>query len=345
MGGIHYGPGVLHNSMIEMVGFKAGLVLSPDEIEELLDGWALSLWQAADGHGVRVRSEDVDQLLLTLLKAVGNTEDDSPISPAMRLSMAREDPAPRSVRSRVVELHTRWAMEAMMIALKEDQQPDVLDPTPFLNQVLDEVGEVGAEFARRYLRASDETIHRSVWGRVRHVEWSEVIELRALFESESLSAQYGDFIDQRYVDYLQANADALSRMNWRKFEGLTAEFFMKAGYHAEIGPGRADGGIDVRVWPDETDRRAKPPLIVVQCRRTKGTVDQVVVKALWADMIAEGAQSGLIVTTSRMAPGAKTVCTARGYPVRDVDGDKLREWLRMMRTPFAGYQPPTSNAP
>ena len=48
-----------------------------------------------------------------------------------------------------------------------------------------------------------------------------------------------------------------------------------------------------------------------QCKRQKEKVGKVVVKALWADVQHEKASPGLIVTTSRLSPGAKEVCAAR----------------------------------
>ncbi|MBE1443842.1 restriction endonuclease [Paenibacillus sp. OAS669] len=74
--------------------------------------------------------------------------------------------------------------------------------------------------------------------------------------------------NQRYIDYLRANFNKIGNIHWRKFEGLTAEFFERQGYFVEIGPGRADGGVDVRVWTHDTNL-AGPPTILIQCKRQK----------------------------------------------------------------------------
>lgn len=50
----------------------------------------------------------------------------------------------------------------------------------------------------------------------------------------------------------------------------------------------------------------------------------------------ERAQSGLIVTTSRVEPGAKQVCHARGYAIEAVERPTLHKWVHAMRTPGAG---------
>ena len=102
-----------------------------------------------------------------------------------------------------------------------------------------------------------------------------------------------------------------------------------------MGPGRADGGVDIRVW-DPADNVGKPPLILVQCKRQRDKVSQVVLNALWADVSDEGAQSGLIVTTSALTPSAETVRKARGYPITAVERGTLQDWIEQLRTPGSG---------
>ena len=62
----------------------------------------------------------------------------------------------------------------------------------------------------------------------------------------------------------------------------------------------------------------------------------MVLKALYADVLHEHAESGLIVTTTRLSPGATTVCTARAYPIEQVDRGGLYKWLTLMKSPGTG---------
>ena len=62
----------------------------------------------------------------------------------------------------------------------------------------------------------------------------------------------------------------------------------------------------------------------------------MVLKALWADVSDEGAQSGLIVTTSALTPSAEAVRKAREYPIAAVERRKLQDWIEQLRTPGAG---------
>jgi restriction system protein len=96
--------------------------------------------------------------------------------------------------------------------------------------------------------------------------------------------------------------------------------------------------VDVRVWTDDP-KEGQPPTIIAQCKRQKAPVDKVVLKGLYADIQHEGAKSGLIVTTSRLSPGARDVNKARAYPIQEADRATVAAWIENMRKPGAGYVP------
>ena len=75
----------------------------------------------------------------------------------------------------------------------------------------------------------------------------DTVALTTLFESERLPMAESGFFDQRFVNYLSGRPKLLLDINWRQFEGLTAEWLMRNGYDVELGPGRDDGGVDVRL--------------------------------------------------------------------------------------------------
>ena len=159
--------------------------------------------------------------------------------------------------------------------------------------------------------------------------------LRFLFDSKFLGYMYGNFFDQRYIDYLYQNFEDISNINWRQFEGLTAHYFEQAGFNVEIGPGRNDGGIDIRIWPKEINRET-PSLIIIQCKREKAKVKKGVVKALYADIDFEGANSGLIVTSNALSQGAREVIKVRNYPIEEANRETIKQWIEKMRTPDTG---------
>ncbi|WP_439959599.1 restriction endonuclease [Streptomyces luteocolor] len=124
-------------------------------------------------------------------------------------------------------------------------------------------------------------------------------------------------------------------MHWRQFEGLVAERLRREGLRVELGPGRGDEGVDVRAWDPAAGNDA-PAVMLVQCKRTKSKVDRVVVKALASDVMFEGAQQGMIATTSSWSPGARSTVEMRGYPVQEANHATLTKWLTEMRTPGSG---------
>ena len=125
-------------------------------------------------------------------------------------------------------------------------------------------------------------------------------------------------------------------MHWRKFEELTAEYFQKQGFNVELGPGTNDDGVDVRVWKPTQDRNNEAPHIIIQCKRQKHNVEKVVVKGLYADMLFQKAELGLVATTSELSPGAQKTIIARGYSIEEVDNNGVRKWLEALRTPGTG---------
>lgn len=196
-------------------------------------------------------------------------------------------------------------------------------------------GLVGMGMAIDLIRELDATRVQSPWSIARRCEWKDTQALSDLFDSEDLLTFYGQFFDQRFIDYLAKNFGEIDKINWRKFEGLTAEFFHRIGFSVELGPGRNDNGVDIRIWPEE-GRSGLPPTALIQCKRTKGKIDKAVVKALWADVHHEKAEAGVIVTTSVLSPGAAKTCAARDYPINEANRETVKSWIEAMRTPGSG---------
>lgn len=196
-------------------------------------------------------------------------------------------------------------------------------------------GQLGVNLFSEIVQAYDESCHTSPWLSYRTIDWKNVIELDELFKSESMNVSHGEYIDQRFIDYLYQNFSDIDKINWRKFEQLVAEYFHKTNWHVELGPGRDDGGIDVRISKNVANSEY-PEIILIQCKRQKRKIEKVVVKALWADVIDENANSGLVVTTSSLSPGAQKVCQARSYKINEADRTTLKKWLKEMRSPGKG---------
>ncbi|MEU7942239.1 restriction endonuclease [Microbispora bryophytorum] len=228
-----------------------------------------------------------------------------------------------------------FALEELGSLADAAKPNSVINPSSILSQVGERWGAVGLRFATRLLEEMNVHLYVCPWSSVVRREFDHRAALRSLFESERLPAELGPFFDQRFIDFLHANPDAITTMHWRQFEGLVGEWLRRAGLRVQMGPGRNDDGIDVRAW-DAAASVDAPALLLVQCKREKTKIGKVIVKALAADVEFEGAGAGLVVTTSSWSPGAREVVASRCYPIAEANRETVTAWLERMRTPGAG---------
>ncbi|MCA9232397.1 MAG: restriction endonuclease [Planctomycetales bacterium] len=332
MGGIWFNPGQLGGSVGELVGYKVGLALTRRQFTSHLrdEPYYQDIWRKSFNSVVRIRSEVVEGLVAYLLFRLGRISDPSPIPSSIRLYKKLLG-SKRKLKI-LMEVQERWS-ELVKTTLSEGRK--VIEPSQLVISAVEDFGPTGGTIAMELVRGFSEDLERSPWSRIRHVEWRDTKELSELFRSQSLDTLYGNFLDQRFVDYLGANVDKVGTIHWRKFEGLAAEYFARLGFEVAIGPGSNDGNVDIRVWGD-TQSVDGPPLLLVQCKRQKAKVGKVIVKALWADVQHEKARGGLIVTTSTIERGARETCIARGYNITVADRETLPKWLSAMRSPGKG---------
>jgi restriction endonuclease Mrr len=133
-------------------------------------------------------------------------------------------------------------------------------------------------------------------------------------------------INKELIDYLSQNPEVLHSLHWRKFEELLAELFKNQGFETELGPGRADGGVDLRLIQRSDIGNM---LILVQAKRyaKHRKIQLEPVKALWASVEDEQANKGILVSTSEFYPAAKNFATSRPYRIELVGPEKLKSWL------------------
>ena len=319
----------------ERAGFKSGLALTREEIVEHLgteDPVSPAILSLAD-EPIPLRAHEIEDAFQRLLHRLGCIDSDFVgHGPTLLDIKYQADPERHQYFEQVLRLLGETHFDKGKFALG-----DGFDKDAFYALVAAQLPHAAGAIAFELVELIERSERASPWDwySARHVEWEDLVQLRGLFTSESLVTQHGAFLDQRFIDYLAANFLRIEDMNWRKFEGLAAEFFTRSGYFVDIGPGRNDGGVDVRAWKPGA-QLIEPPVVLIQCKRQKEKVGKVVVKALWADVVEENATSGLIVTSSALTPGADTVRRARGYPIQVADRSTLRAWLDQMRTPGKG---------
>lgn len=335
---MNFSPGALPETLSYTAGYKSGLALSTIEICDHLGGALADLIIRSDSDGVRLRSEEYERIYYRLLYRIGYTEveytgDHSGIWMYHKYKNHLELSATHEA---MLALHREEIGGRIMAAAADPSLPRLIDPGPFLTRCRVELGSRGLAMAYEYLQWGFLVQRVYPWGSVRTTEWESPVALAQLFSASGQLPEKGRFIDQRYIDYLSSNTDRLPEMHWRKFEELTAEFFEREGFRVDLGPGSNDDGVDVRVWRPGTEDGSAKPLYLVQCKRQKAKVEKVVIKGLSADVQYEGAEYGVIVTTSTLSPGALSTISARGYPIEVVERGAVKKWLKRLRTPGTG---------
>jgi restriction system protein len=316
----------------ELTGYKSGLALGEDRFREIfVAGGYEEFWPPDPDAWLRIRSEMLEEIFAFTLARLGVGPDVHVINPlGFVYHRVKGDPEKLAI---FYELGPTF-IELLQSALAQPENKKI-DPLPFIGEAEGRFGASGLEIALMITEASIAHQIQSPWSLMRRVEWRDVRELDELFNSEQLDGPHGEYFDERFANFLAANFGEIGEINWRQFEGLAAEFFKREGYDVELGPGRDDNGVDIRLRVTDAPQDS-PAVILVQCKRERRKVGKTVVKALWADVVAEGADGGIIVTTSSFSPGTAAVRTARGYPIVEADRDTVREFVDALKTPGTG---------
>ncbi|HEY4135523.1 MAG TPA: restriction endonuclease [Alphaproteobacteria bacterium] len=135
-----------------------------------------------------------------------------------------------------------------------------------------------------------------------------------------------DVYEELYAHFAQW-PDDLHRIDWRKFEILLFRIFQNQGFKAELGSGRADGGVDIRLL-----QRAPlgDILTLVQAKHyaPHRKVGLEPVQALFGAAQADGARHGIVVTTSEYLPGARAFAARHNVHLDLRTSDDVAEWCR-----------------
>jgi hypothetical protein len=112
-----------------------------------------------------------------------------------------------------------------------------------------------------------------------------------------------DVYEEMYAHFANKPGD-LHRLSWREFEILLHRIFQNQGFQSELGPGRGDGGVDIRLLQRDP---IGDMLTLVQAKKyaphRKIRLDAAA--ALHGIANVEGASKSILVTTSAYEPVAK----------------------------------------
>lgn len=315
------------NSILDVVVIKTGLVITEEYLLELLreefpDSYFESYEESTD-VGIRVRSEDFDMYCWKIRQRLGELENISPL--------IVQD----------VEKCLEWMEQGIdymgcvrqILSLASEhfdrENPQLLDTRPIIEKLIEE-DKYPFEVIKQ---AFNDIIHQQQLSNnitpTEEILWDGGVSLEDLFKKEHIPINEDEFIDQKFINFLQANPKELEAMHWRNFERLTAEFFNRQGYEIELGPGTNDGGVDVRVFNKEDKTK---PYIIIQCKRHKESNEVKIetIKSFYTDVAFEEAGKGLIATTSKIAAGGKKVVSIRKYPLEFAENKEIIDWVDRM---------------
>lgn len=120
----------------------------------------------------------------------------------------------------------------------------------------------------------------------------------------------------------------VAAMDWQDFEHLVRELFEKeftaSGGEVRVTHASRDGGVDAVAFDPDPIRGGK---IVIQAKRYTNTVGVAAVRDLYGTVVNEGANKGILITTSDYGPDAYGF--ARGKPLTLLSGSNLLHLLQI----------------
>ena len=135
------------------------------------------------------------------------------------------------------------------------------------------------------------------------------------------------FIATREVDSLLAPEANLAAMPWEDFEQLVAQLFewefVREGVEVRVTRASHDQGVDAVLFDPDPLRGGK---YVLQAKRYTKPVDVAAVRDLYGTVVNEGANRGILITTSSYGPDSYAF--AKDKPISLVDGPNLLVMLR-----------------
>jgi HJR/Mrr/RecB family endonuclease len=134
-------------------------------------------------------------------------------------------------------------------------------------------------------------------------------------------------VGNRDVDVALSEQTNLASMDWEDFEHLVAQLleweFKNKGIEVGVTQASRDRGVDAILFNPDPMLGGKT---VVQAKRYTRTVEVAAVRDLYGTVINEGANRGILITTSSFGPDSYEF--AKDKPISLVDGQNLIAMLR-----------------
>ena len=137
----------------------------------------------------------------------------------------------------------------------------------------------------------------------------------------------GDFdsLNSELYEHFGKNSEQFTRLDWRKFEMLVAELLRAQGFKTELGPGQADGGVDIRLLQRDP---IGDILTLVQVKKysKRNRIRLEAIQALHGAKEAEGADKSMFVTTSNYLPSARNFANRENVQMELYVSCDVRKW-------------------
>ena len=134
-------------------------------------------------------------------------------------------------------------------------------------------------------------------------------------------------VDSKDIDGTLEEGENLAAMPWEDFEQLVGQLFgwefAKDGAEVKVTQASRDRGVDAILFDPDPIRGGK---YVIQAKRYTRTVDVASVRDLYGTIMNEGANRGILITTSSYGPDSYEF--AKDKPISLVDGPNLIQMLR-----------------
>lgn len=152
------------------------------------------------------------------------------------------------------------------------------------------------------------------------VSASKLVDLSPVSPILTFNKEDKRFIEGRDIEVNQGTN--LASMHWEDFEQLVRELFelefARNGGEVRVTQASRDGGVDAVIFDPDPLRGGK---IIVQAKRYTNTVGVSAVRDLYGTIINEGANSGILITTSNY--GHDSYEFAKDKPLKLLNGGHL----------------------
>jgi len=179
------------------------------------------------------------------------------------------------------------------------------------------------EFLELNLKSVDP---KACFKKLKGVGSARLHSLAAVAPLLAMSREDRRFVQSREVVATIEEGDNLAAMDWEDFEHLIRELFEQefaaSGSEVKVTQASRDGGVDAVIFDPDPLHGGKT---VIQAKRYTNTVGVSAVRDLYGTMMNEGANKGILVTTSDYGPDAYEF--AKGKPMVLLTGGNLLHLL------------------